>query len=496
MDLLRYGARIALCVCLATLIQGVSLLSQAKAFPQLFKPSVSGAPLQSGGSLLPPVSGYNPSGDTVSLCSGMFGQFFPTIPNLKFGFLYNFGPDINSTRANVDYVLPISLSPKSVLFGEFHGEYQDFFRRANNPLFAASGTTVTRTDASNRVDLSAGGGFRRLVTRDALVGVNSFFDTSRIFDKWYSSGGVGLEFAANMGDYDMVDLNVNAYGNFFNTTGLVNAFRNQGTSYDIEGGYSHALLNQTLDLRLNLAGYQYDAGAAVYGWRTGANLTTRDGVFTLRYEYGDDKINGPYNIVGGFVNIGFQLDNLVRGENPFSPPEPVFKSPRNLANQLVQSVKRDWHQPSAVVIAKSSTAQSGAAGGCDTTRFINNPFSLITGLPAFTGTHAFATPVPYTCLSPAGTIVVSFHYDFGVTPAFISFAPAVFNNTFLVLNSGLLTILAPVSPSGDVSITLTTGGGQNAFILAPTDPANVTVSGFVVGGASVTISNVQVLFNQ
>jgi hypothetical protein len=196
------------------------------------------------------------------------------------------------------------------------------------------------------------------------------------------------------------------------------------------------------------------------------------------------------------VKIGLQLDNLARGENPFSAPEPVFKSPRNLANQLVQSVKRDWHQPSAVVIAKSSTSTSGVPGGCNTTRFINDPFSLITGLPAFTGTHAFATPVPYTCLSPTGTIKVSFHYDFGVTPAFISFAPAVFNNTFLVLNSGLLTILAPVSPSGDVSITLTTGGGQNAFILAATDPANVTVSGFVVGGASVTISNVQVLFNQ
>jgi hypothetical protein len=80
-------------------------------------------------------------------------------------------------------------------------------------------------------------------------------------NKWFSSGGVGLEFAANMGDYDMVDLNVNAYGNFFNSSGLVNAFRNKGTSYDIEGGYSHALLNQSLDLRLKLAGYQYNAGA-------------------------------------------------------------------------------------------------------------------------------------------------------------------------------------------------------------------------------------------
>jgi len=78
--------------------------------------------------------------------------------------------------------------------------------------------------------------------------------------------------------------------------------------------------------------------------RGGADLTTRDGVFTLRYEYGYDPIDGHYNTVGGFVNVGFQLENLLGGESPFSLPEPVFRSPRDIRRLLGLKVKRNWHQ--------------------------------------------------------------------------------------------------------------------------------------------------------
>jgi hypothetical protein len=99
-----------------------------------------------------------PRGDIVTLSSGMFGQILPLIPNLKLGFLHNFGPNLRSTLANIDYVLPFSLGAKSVLFGEFHGEYQDFFKRPNALLFTGAGAAVTQTHVTNRIDLSAGRG--------------------------------------------------------------------------------------------------------------------------------------------------------------------------------------------------------------------------------------------------------------------------------------------------------------------------------------------------
>ena len=76
------------------------------------------------------------------------------------------------------------------------------------------------------------------------------------YNTWYSSGGVGLEYAANVAGDDAIDLNFNWYGNLFNRDVLVNAFRNQGNSFDLEAGYSHALFDRSLDLRLKLMGYQ------------------------------------------------------------------------------------------------------------------------------------------------------------------------------------------------------------------------------------------------
>ncbi len=92
----------------------------------------------------------------------------------------------------------------------------------------------------------------------------------------------------------------------------------------------------------------------MYGWRGGADLTTRDGVFTVRYEYGHDRIDGYYNTVGGFVNVGFQLENLLSGESPFVMPQPVFRSPRDLRRLLGLKVKRNWHQPTAVVMTRQN----------------------------------------------------------------------------------------------------------------------------------------------
>lgn len=292
--------------------------------------------------------------DGIPVSSGMLAPFLPKVPNLEFGFQYYFGNRVRTGRFSADYVLPFHLSPNSVLFGEAHGEGWGFWKKPNLSVAAASGFTVTTTDTSNRVDLSFGGGYRTMLGANTMLGVNGFYDTSRLFKKWYSSGGVGLEMAANVAGDDAIDLNFNWYGNLFNRDVLVNAFRNMGNSFDVEAGYSHALFNQALDLRFKVIGYQFDIGTPVIGWRGGADLTTRNGMFTLRYEYGHDKVDGHYNTVGGFINVGFQLENLLSGESPFTLPEPVFRSPRDLRRSLGMKVKRNWHQPAAVVVQRAS----------------------------------------------------------------------------------------------------------------------------------------------
>ena len=296
--------------------------------------------------------------DVIPISSGMFRDLLPTIPNLQMGFQYFFGNNINTSQANADYLLPYKLGGNSVLFGEAHGNYWNFGQQRTN-------------GANNRVDISIGGGYRQILNRDLLIGVNGFYDTSRLYNTWYPSGGVGVELAANIGTTDAVDINANWYGNIFSANDILNAFRNHGGSFDVEAGYSHALFNSQYDLRLKLTGYKFDTGFDVYGYKTGADLTTRNGMFTMRYEYGYDRINGSWNNIGGFVNMGFQIENIIKGESPVTAPEPIFKSPRNLARMFTQKVKRDWNQPSSSRVTARSISTSTSVCTLDEYQFIN-----------------------------------------------------------------------------------------------------------------------------
>ena len=297
---------------------------------------------------------------SLYVSEGLLRGILPLIPNLQFGYLHDFGNNrVSSGRLTADYLLPLRLSGDSVIFGEAHTEFQDFWKTLTSKF--TSGTTLkSRSGFNNRVDMSFGGGYRTLLRRNTLLGVNGFYDTSRLGGTWYPSGGVGLEMAARVSGNDAIDLNFNWYGQLFNSTVIRNAFRYGPSNYDFEAGYSHELWNGGPDLRLKVTGYQFDIGNRVYGWNAGAELKSRDGMFVLRYDVGHDKVNQTYQTVGGFVNVGFQLENLLKGESPFTMPEPIFKSPRSLRYMLTQKVKRDWHQPTAVVSLRNSPIVSGA----------------------------------------------------------------------------------------------------------------------------------------
>ena len=281
---------------------------------------------------------------SLYLSEGMLRGILPLIPNLQFGYLYDFGNNrVSSGRFTADYLLPFSLSPDSMIFGEAHTEFQDFWK--------------TRS-FNNRVDMSFGGGYRTLLNRNTLLGVNGFYDTSRLGGTWYSSGSVGFQMAALVGGSDAIDLNFNWYGQLFNSNVIRNAFRYGPSNYDFEAGYSHELWNGGPDLRLKMTGYEFEIGNRVYGWNAGAELKSRDGMFVVKYDVGHDKVNKTYQTVGGFVNVGFQVENLFRGESPFTMPEPIFKSPRSLRYMLTEKVKRDWHQPAAAIVVQQALSQA------------------------------------------------------------------------------------------------------------------------------------------
>lgn len=298
-------------------------------------------------------AGLGEGSNSILITPRLLEGILPSIPNLQAGYLYTFGNSVGSGRLSLDYLLPIPVGSSSTVFGAAHCDLQDFWK------------TLTG-GANNRVDLSFGGGCRTLFGEKTLAGVNAFYDTTRLGSRWYASGGLGMEMAALTAGNDAIDLNFNWYGNLFKADVLANAFRRGPSNFDFQAGYSHELYDGGPDLRLHTTGYRFSAGEGVYGWRGGAELKTRDGVFSVKYEAGRDKINGTYHTIGGFVNVGFQLERLLRGENPFVRPEPIFRSPRNLRRLLSRPVHRDYHQPSSVIVSKSEDCGDPPCDGFNT----------------------------------------------------------------------------------------------------------------------------------
>ena len=335
----------SLLVCgLATVADTQGLQTSPYSAPSMLR-GLSGGGLGSPGSSAPGAGGSS----SLYVSEQMLRDILPLIPNLQFGYLYDFGSNrVSQGRFTADYLLPLSLGRSSTVFGEAHTEFQSF---RNTKSGFSSGV-------NNRVDISLGGAYRTFLRRDTLLGVNGFYDTSRLGGTWYSSGSVGLEMAALLPGNDAIDLNFNWYGQLFNSNVIVNAFRHGPSNFDFQAGYSHELWNGGPDLRLSATGYKFEIGNSVYGWNAGAELKSRDGMFVLKDAVGHDRVDKTYQTVGGFLNVGFQPENLLRGESPLIMPEPIFKSPRSLWYMFTQIVKRDWHQPAAVILAKQATSAS------------------------------------------------------------------------------------------------------------------------------------------
>ncbi len=302
---------------------------------------------------------YGGGSETVPFSSEMLRNWLPVIPNLQFGFNYLFGRNLSQTWWSADYVLPVSLTSSDIVFGEAHVDSASSASTGGFP-FLNNFWQQGPAGLQNRIDLSFGLGYRKLFGDNLLVGAYGFYDSTRLTGSWRSAGSVGLQAAANGPGDSAVDLNFNYYsdsyvgydsrGSVFPTFNLFGAIASGTGNYDFEAGVSQPLFNRAYDFRVKAAGYKYDMGnSKVYGLRSGADLTTADGVFKVSAEYGNDRLIGQYGQIGAYVNIGFQAENIVKGENPFTKPEPIFKSPRHLRQLASQPAKRNWRKPSAVI---------------------------------------------------------------------------------------------------------------------------------------------------
>ena len=172
---------------------------------------------RSGPSAVPDLTPSNPLGlpgsslvgprgsENISISSGMFQGIMPQIPNLQLGYNYTFGPQIKAGSASADYLLPFKIDADTTVYGEAHGEFQTL--------------SITQPGSpNNSTELCFGGGYRRMLGKDTMVGLHSFFNTAKLSGTWYPSASAGVEFASMISGHDAIDFIFNWYGKALDAT--------------------------------------------------------------------------------------------------------------------------------------------------------------------------------------------------------------------------------------------------------------------------------------
>jgi hypothetical protein len=267
-------------------------------------------------------SGPARGSDTLNISSRTFSDMLPTIPGLEFSYLHSFAEGADWNKLLVEYVRPVRLNADTTVYGEIHGSFHNLFKSWS---------------FYDRVDLSAGGGFRTRLGNDTVIGAHGFYDANRIGDSWQSSVSAGGIMAVMLPGNDAIDLTVNWYGGL--ATGSFTSGWGTWGNGTLEGTitYYHELWDEGPDLRLNFVGYDVGESRAPAGIRdrglgSGMEIASRDGMFRGSYMYETDSVLGDIHTVAVNFNVGFRLESLLALESPFEKPTPIFSSPRTLGS--------------------------------------------------------------------------------------------------------------------------------------------------------------------
>jgi len=471
----------SLVVCLSPLLatsQGIqqspySAADAVRNIPSIATDRTPSNPLGLSGS-----SSAGPAGsDSISISSGMFQGILPNVPNLQLGYTYTFGPQFRTGTASIDYLVPFRLGGESTIYGEAHGEFQSL-------SIAQPGSP------NNSVELCLGGGYRKMFASHTMIGVHSFFDTTKLYGVWYSSGSVGAEMAALVAGHDAIDLNFNWYGKSAGASSLGNSLGyNPATggdgfgnaNFDFQAGYSHELYDGGPDLRLSITGYKFDADSDVYGYYAGAELKSRDGVFVLKYDAGYDNTNQSYQSVGAVMNIGFQLENVIAGKSPFVMPKPIFQSPRAMTRLTEAKVTRNWRRTTQTaqiaLLSAQSTDSCVPCGVCNPNPPADCPLQTVTVKNATSAQQTLYMGFLLNCTCDARCDVLG-----GYT------LPTDFNNgtTTWTLTSNPLILTTTIGPNDTIVIPFKAKNRRKVSIVisantVPWTNCAVTMAEFTLG---------------
>jgi len=243
-----------------------------------------------------------------------------------------------------DLMVPIYLSDNSILF--------------INPRFSH--------DSMDGHEWNLGGGYRHILWNDQLLlGVNAYYDIKKHGDsgKYFDQWGMGFEV---MGEFDEIlksggGLGLTGRFNFyvplegarsggdekytFRTLGI---YSDGGTVYeplaglDYEAGFRIPYLSNYVETWVYAGGYHYQGRESGHldGFCGRIEVIPAD-FLALDFEYRNDNRQGDEFYGEVKVEVPFSIGNLVRGENPFEGLGSRFGGSRDLAERMVEPVRRD-----------------------------------------------------------------------------------------------------------------------------------------------------------
>ncbi len=256
-----------------------------------------------------PEAGISPV-NSILVDQSFFPELMIRIPNLEFGYLYAFGNGNHTSRLIIDYIVPIRVFEGDVVFFETHGRFEDFFDTlggSEDPFFR----------------VLFGGGYRKRLTDYLMVGINGFYNTSRVQGLWYRSALGGIEVASVTVGGTKLMFNFNAHGDLFGREdGFFWTFKGIGDA-KAQLAYQTPLYvgDRSWELKLKVSRYWISRLLEPeHGGSFGAEVLSKDGVFRFAYETGYDEYTERWNTIGVYFRLGFDPMKLVAGENPFSKP--------------------------------------------------------------------------------------------------------------------------------------------------------------------------------
>lgn len=323
----------------------------------------------------------------VVISTGHAAAQNPTADSSARGFgLTSLAPSsLISSGLGVDSSIPATMRPPSLLRPYFYYDYGHKFRldRFGARLFAPVSLTgddkiffqgnmeylnFSETVAGGRIDrvnLSAGGGYRKIFNDSFLLGANGFLDWTSAESHSTTSGGAGCELWYIISQDSMVDLSINYYSSQLGSiVGLATPTQGHGNC-DFRARYSQSFMNQAFRVRLKAEAYRFECLCAPwYGWSIGADLTTRDRTFLFSVQTSEDGFHGSWVTVGAVVSIGLDINGVLEGASPIRRPLPIYSSPPDLETESVsEGVDRKGTQNQQTA-ASTVQAQMSSGSGC------------------------------------------------------------------------------------------------------------------------------------